>query len=48
MIPEGDPEVTTYLEELLRMKKPEQQNDTFRFPTTKNPGKIEDHTPIQT
>ena len=48
MIPEGDPDLTTYLEELLRKNQPEQQNKTFWFPTPDNPGKIEDHTPIQT
>ena len=29
MIPEGDPHLTTYLIELLRENKPEQQNNTF-------------------
>ena len=38
MIPQGDPDLT---------KKPEQQNNTFWFPTLENPGKPEDHTPIQ-
>ena len=48
MIPQGDPDLTAYLNELLRKNKTEQQNNTFRFPTPKNPGKPEDHTPIQT
>ena len=48
MIPQGDPDLTAYLNELLRTNKPEQQNDTFGFPTPENPGKPEDHTPIQT
>ena len=48
MIPEGDPDLVTYLTELLRMNKPVQQNNTFWFPTPKNPGNTEDHTPIQT
>ena len=48
MIPEGDPDLVTYLTELLRTNKPDQQIDTFWFPTTKNPGNTEDHTPIQT
>ena len=48
MIPQGDPDLTAYLNELLRTNKPEQQNNTFRFPTSENPGKPEDHTPIQT
>ena len=48
MIPQGDHDLTAYLNELLRTNKPEQQNDTFWFPTPENPGKPEDHTPIQT
>ena len=48
MIPDGDPDLTAYFNELLRTKKPEQQNKTFWFPTPENPGKSEDHTPIQT
>ena len=48
MIPEGDPDLTTYLTELLRTKKPNQQTNTFWFPTPKNPGNTEEHTPIQT
>ena len=48
MIPQGDPDLTAYLNELLRMNKPEPQNNTFWFPTPENPGKPEDHTPIQT
>ena len=48
MIPQGDLDLTTYLHELLRTNKPEQQNNTFWFPTTENAGKPEDHTPIQT
>ena len=48
MIPEGDPNLVTYLTELLGTNKPDQQNNTFWFPTTKNPGNTEDHTPIQT
>ena len=47
MIPEGDPDLITYLTELLRTNKPDQQNNTFWFPTPKNPGNTEDHTPIQ-
>ena len=46
MIPQGDLDLTAYLNELLRTNKPEQQNDTFWFPTPENPGKLEDHTPI--
>ena len=48
MIPQGDPDLTAYLNELLRTSKSEQQDNTFWFPTPENPGKPEDHTPIQT
>ena len=48
MIPQGDLDLTAYLNELLRTNKPEQQENTFWFPTPENPGKPEDHTPIQT
>ena len=48
MIPKGDSDLTAYLNELLRTNKPEQQNNTFWFPTPENPGKPEDHTPIKT
>ena len=45
---QGEPDLTAYLNELLRTNKPEQQNNTFWLPMTENPGKPEDHTPIQT
>ena len=48
MIPQGDPDLTAYLNELLRSNKPEQQDNTFWFPTPEKPGKPEDHTTIQT
>ena len=48
MIPQGDPDLTAYLNEVLRTNQPEQQNNTFWFPTPDNPGKPEGHTPIQT
>ena len=48
MIPQSDPDPTAYLNELPRTNKPEQQNNTFWFPTLENPRKPEDHTPIQT
>ena len=48
MIPQDDPDLTAYLNELLRTSKPEQQDNTFWFPTPEKPGKPEDHTPIQT
>ena len=48
MIAEGDPDLTTYLNEILKTNKPEQQSNTFWFPTPKNPSKTEDHTPVQT
>ena len=47
-IPQDDPDLNAYLNELLRTNKPEQQNNAFWFPTPQNPGKLEDHTPIQT
>ena len=48
MIPEGDPDLITYLTELFRTNKPDQQNNAFWFPTPENPGNTKDHTPIQT
>ena len=47
-IPELDPDLITYLTELLRTNKADQQNNTFWFPTPENPGNTEDHTPTQT
>ena len=47
-IPQDDPDMTAYLNELLRTNKSEQQDNTFWFPTPENPGKPKDHTPIQT
>ena len=38
MIPEGGPDLTSYLNDLLRMKKPEQQNNTFWLPTAEHRG----------
>ena len=37
MIPPDDPDLTAYLNELLRTSKPEQQDNTFWFPTPENP-----------
>ena len=48
MIPEGDRDLITYLTELLRTNKPDQQTNTFWFPSPENHGNTEDHTPIQT
>ena len=48
MIPQGDLDLSAYLKELLRTNKPEQQDNTFWFPTPENPGKPEEHTPLQT
>ena len=48
IIPQGDPDLTAYLNQLLRTNKSEQQNNTFWFPTPENPGKPEDHTPLLT
>ena len=47
MIPEGDPDLITYLTELLRTNKQDQQTNTFWFPTPENLGNTEEHTPIQ-
>ena len=47
MIPQSDPDLTAYLSKILKTIKPEQQNSTFWFPTPENPGKPEDHSPIQ-
>ena len=47
IIPKSDPDLVTYLAELLKTNKPDQQNNTFWFPTPKNPGNTDDHTPIQ-
>ena len=38
MITEGDPDLITYLTELLRTNKPDQQIITFWFPTPEKPG----------
>ena len=46
MIPEGDPDPIAYLTELLKTNKPDQQNNTFWFPTLKNPGNTDVHTLI--
>ena len=48
MIPESDADLITYLTELLRTNKQDQQTNTFWFPTPENPGNTEEHTPIQT
>ena len=48
MIPQGDPDLSAYLNELLRTNKPEQQNDTFWLPTPGKPGTPEDHIAIET
>ena len=48
MIPEGNPDLGTYLTELLTTNKPDQQNNTSWFPRPKKPGNTDDHTPIQT
>ena len=37
-IPQDDPDLTAYLNELLRSSKSEQQNNTFWFATPKNAG----------
>ena len=48
MIPEGVPDLTTYLNESLRTNKPEQQSHPLWFPTPENLGKTKDPTPKQT
>ena len=48
MISEGDPDLITYMTELLKTNKQHQQTNTLWFPTPENPGNTEDHTPIQT
>ena len=48
MVPQGDPDLTAYLNELLRTNKPKQQDNTFWFPTPESPGRNEDHSPIET
>ena len=48
IIPQSIPDLTAYLNELLKTIEPEQPNDTFLFPTPENYGKIEGHTPKQT
>ena len=48
MIPEGDPDLITYLTDLLRTKRQDQETNTFWFPTPENPGNTEEHTPTQT
>ena len=48
MIPEGDPDLITYLTEQLRTNKPDQHNNIFWLPTPGNLGNTEDHTPIRT
>ena len=48
IIPEGDPDLIIYLTELLRTNKPDQQTNTFWFPTHKNRGNTNEHTPIRT
>ena len=47
MIPGGDTDLITYLPELLRTNRPDQQTNTFRFPTPEKLGNTEDLTPIQ-
>ena len=47
MIPEGETDLITYLTELLRLNKQDQQTNTFWFPAPENPGNTEEHTPIQ-
>ena len=48
IVPQGDPDLTAYLNEFLKTNEPEKQDSIFWFPTPENPGKPEDHTPILT
>ena len=48
MIPEDDRHLKANLNEFLRTNKPEQQSKKIWIPTPENPGRPEDHTPIQT
>ena len=48
MIPEGDPDLNAYLKQILKTNKPKQQNNVSWFPILEDPGKFENHTPIQT
>ena len=48
MIPEGDPDLITYLTELLGTNTQDQQTNAFWFPTPENPGNTEEHSRIQT
>ena len=43
VIPEGDPVLITYLTELLRTNKTDQQTNTFWFPTPENRGNTDDN-----
>ena len=45
---QGDPDLTGHLSELLSMNKPGKQDNTLWCRTPENPGKSQDHTPIQT
>ena len=47
MMPEGDPDLTIYLNELLKTNNPEQHNKILVFDTQKI-GQTEDHSPKQT
>ena len=47
MLPSDDPNLTLYLNELLKSNKQESQETNFWFPTPDNPRNIEEHSPIQ-
>ena len=48
MIPKGDPDLITYLTELLRTKRPVQETILSGFRHPEKPSNTEDYTPIQT
>ena len=47
MVPQGDPDLTAYVNKLLRRDKPEQQHNIFLFSKPGEPGKSEVDTSIQ-
>ena len=48
IIPDDDPDLTTYLHEVLKTNKPEQHNNTFLFPTPQNLGQTENDARLHT
>ena len=48
MMPGSHPDLTAYVNEPLRISKPEQHSSTIWFLNSKNPNGTDDQTPIQT